>query len=66
MVTNVPLWLGDVDNARGCVCEEGAGREMYANSLYLPLNFVVNLKNCSEKIKSVTEGKKVHSPGLCW
>ena len=50
MVTNVPLWLGDVDNARGCVCEEGAGREMYANSLYLPLNFVVNLKNCSEKI----------------
>ena len=26
------------------------GREIYVNSLYLPLNFVVNLKNCSEKI----------------
>ena len=33
------------------------GREIYVNSLYLPLNFVVNLKNCSEKIMYL---KKCH------
>ena len=39
-VTNVPLWGGDVDNGGGRV---GMGWGAYGKSLYLPLNFAVNL-----------------------
>ena len=46
VVTNEPLWWGDVDNKRGHACMGG-----YGKALYLPLNFATNLKLLS-KVKS--------------
>ena len=36
-----PTPMGNVDNGGGCACE---GQGVYGKSLYLPLNFTVNLK----------------------
>ena len=52
--------MSGVDHEGGCALEQ----EVYSKSLYLPLNFAINLNSFKNKIKSVLKLANFMFPNL--